>query len=68
MEGFARAIELLQDQPIKGVVPSSDEVKEVADLANSFTNAPENKDPITQRNIPTQAEVDALIAAVKARK
>eukprot|EP00613_Pedinella_sp_CCMP2098_P006659 CAMPEP_0171603136 /NCGR_PEP_ID=MMETSP0990-20121206/5847_1 /TAXON_ID=483369 /ORGANISM="non described non described, Strain CCMP2098" /LENGTH=68 /DNA_ID=CAMNT_0012165443 /DNA_START=37 /DNA_END=243 /DNA_ORIENTATION=+ len=67
MADFAQAIELMKHLPIKGVMPSSEEVQVVADVAKSFTTASGSKDPATGRHIPTTEEVDALIAAVRAK-
>jgi len=63
MDAFTAAIEKMAHLPIKGVVPTKDDVAKVAEVANKFEASP--KDPVTGRQAPTQAEIAALVAAIK---
>ncbi len=63
MDAFADAVEKLAQQPIKGEVPTNEDISKVTDVASTFQpSIPDERG----RQIPTQEEVSALVAAVAA--
>lgn len=63
MDAFSAAIEKMAHLPAKGSMPTKEDVAKVAEVAKSFAASP--KDPVTGRQAPTQAEVAAIVAAMK---
>jgi hypothetical protein len=64
MASFGDIIEQMKDMPIKGEIPSSDDVAKVAAAAQHLSKTPNNPPPNRHRLLPTQAEIDMIKAAL----
>jgi hypothetical protein len=62
MDAFTRAVEALADQPIKGELPSKDEISLVASIADSFQKDGSRIE--NGRKLPSQQEIEQLVAAM----
>lgn len=62
MDAFTAAVEMLANQPIKGEVPSHDEISRVSSIANSFDK--EGSEELNGRKLPTQKEIEQIVAAM----
>lgn len=63
MDAFTKAVEALANQPIKGEVPSEDEISRVASVADSFDKEG-SRIGANGRKLPTQQEIDQIVAAM----
>ena len=61
-DGFARALEAMAHLPIKGFIPSEEDIASVVKISQEvFVETPRDG---KGRQMPTQAEIAALVAAV----
>eukprot|EP00615_Pteridomonas_danica_P007600 CAMPEP_0114337116 /NCGR_PEP_ID=MMETSP0101-20121206/6157_1 /TAXON_ID=38822 ORGANISM="Pteridomonas danica, Strain PT" /NCGR_SAMPLE_ID=MMETSP0101 /ASSEMBLY_ACC=CAM_ASM_000211 /LENGTH=66 /DNA_ID=CAMNT_0001469261 /DNA_START=116 /DNA_END=316 /DNA_ORIENTATION=+ len=65
MDAFTRAVEALANEPIKGVVPSIDEIARVKAAADSLNQETGRVDASTGRLLPSQEEINKIVEAMK---
>ena len=64
MASFGDLIEQMKDMPIKGELPSNDDVARVSAAAQTLSTAPNNAPPNRSRLLPTQDEIDMIKKAL----